>query len=76
MLTQLGLELSKLCKTNIVTGFFDYFVGRLNAAQNIEIKMIDASKKIERQNNSSVSVSDTDTDFVKIYQGVIDGGEF
>jgi Protein of unknown function (DUF2806) len=74
MITQLGLELSKLCETDTIPGFYDYLLGKLGQQGNLEIKRIDSSSWENHRIDSSVSTSQTD--FVKNSQIIIDGGEF
>jgi Protein of unknown function (DUF2806) len=74
MFTQLGLEIFQLCKIEPVLGFADFLFGKLKEQSNLEIDF--GWQATENQEpKKSVSIARTDTDFVKIFNSAIDGGD-
>jgi hypothetical protein len=73
--TPLGSELLRLCETQPIDGFFEYIVGKISEQENLEIVANQQDNKVESSVGNS-SLSTVDTDFLKVYNGVIDGGEF
>ena len=76
MLTQLGLEISKLCETEKVADFLGYIIDQFDVSQRHEIRLHTEPTGDTEKTSNSVSISESETDFVKIYNSVIDGGEF
>jgi hypothetical protein len=74
MFTQLGLEIFQLCKIEPVLGFADFLFGKLKEQSNLEIDF--GWQATENQEpKKSVSIARTDTNFVKIFNSAIDGGD-